>query len=196
MKKIIFLSFMLSFSVPLFAQEPLLGEIKMFAGTFAPRGWALCDGQILPIAQNQALFSILGTTYGGDGRTTFGLPDLRGRVPIHPGTGPGLSTYRLGQKGGHETVTLTIAQIPSHNHVATVKISADSTVATTDKPENMFPARNAGATPQYGDTSNTTLGSSTVSVNNSGGNQSHSIIQPYTTVNYIIATVGIFPSRP
>ena len=96
--------------------EPFIGEISMFAGNFAPRGWAFCEGQLLPIAQNQSLFSILGTTYGGDGRTTFGLPDMRGRVSIHPGTGPGLTNYRLGNKGGSETTTLTTNQLPSHNH--------------------------------------------------------------------------------
>lgn len=197
MKKIILILFMLSFTVPALAQaqEPYIGEIKMFGGNFAPRGWALCDGQLLSIAQNQALFSILGTTYGGDGRTTFGLPDLRGRVPIHVGTGAGLSPKRLGEKGGQENVTLTVNQLPSHSHSATVQISADSTVATSDKPENLYPARNAGSTPQYGDTANTTLGVSTVTVNNTGGNQSHSIMQPYNTVTYIIALVGIYPSR-
>jgi microcystin-dependent protein len=97
--------------------EPFLGEISLFAGTFAPRGWAFCDGQVLAISQNDALFSLLGTTYGGDGRTTFALPDLRGRVPVHPGTGPGLATWRLGQKGGLESVTLTVDELPSHNHV-------------------------------------------------------------------------------
>ena len=98
------------------SSEPFIGEIRMFAGNFAPRGWAFCDGQLLPISQNTALFSILGTTYGGDGRTTFGLPDLRGRVPVHAGRGPGLSDIRLGQKGGAETSTLTVANMPNHNH--------------------------------------------------------------------------------
>ena len=196
MKKIIFLSLMLFFAVPLFSQDPMIGEIRMFAGNFAPRGWALCDGQLLPIAQNSALFSILGTTYGGDGRTNFALPDLRGRAPIHAGTGSGLSPKRLGQKGGEENVTLTISQIPSHNHLATVALNADSTVATSDKPENMFPARNAASTPQYGDTANTTLGLSSVSVGNTGGNRSHNNMQPFLTIHYIIALQGTFPSRP
>jgi len=197
MKKIVFLSFMFCFTVPLFAQsDAMLGEIRMFAGTFAPRGWALCDGQLLPISQNSALFSILGTTYGGDGRTTFALPDLRGRAPIHAGSGPGLITKRLGQKGGEENVTLNILQIHSHNHSATLTLNADSTVATSDKPENMFPARNAAATPQYGDTANTTLAAGSVSVANTGGNQAHNNMQPYTTIHFIIATQGFFPSRP
>ena len=101
---------------PAAAGEPFIAEIIMFGGNFAPRGWAFCDGALLPISQNTALFSLLGTTYGGDGRTTFGLPDLRGRVAIHPGTGPGLSTVRLGEKGGVENVVLTTAQMPAHGH--------------------------------------------------------------------------------
>jgi len=195
MKKIlILLSLMLFFTVPLMAQEPFLGEIKMFAGTFAPRGYALCDGQLLPISQNQSLFSLLGTTYGGDGRTTFALPDLRSRVPIHAGQGPGLSNRRLGQRGGQENVTLTVGQMPSHSHAT--HLNADTTVATSDRPQNALPARNAGSTPQYGENANTTLNNTAVSVSNTGGNQAHSNIQPYVTINYIIATVGIFPSRP
>ncbi len=176
--------------------EPFIAEVRIFAGNFAPRSWAFCDGQLLPIAQNTALFSLLGTTYGGDGRTTFALPDLRGRAPIHAGSGPGLSTRRLGQKGGEENVTLNILQIPSHNHTATLTLHADSTVATSDKPEDMYPARNAASTPVYGDTANTTLGTGSAIINNTGGNQSHNNMQPYVTVNYIIATIGLFPSRP
>ena len=99
--------------------EPFIAEIIMFGGNFAPRGWAFCDGQLLAINTNQALFSLLGTTYGGDGRTTFGLPDLRGRVPVHPGTGPGLTQRRLGEKGGTETNTMNINQMPEHNHIIT-----------------------------------------------------------------------------
>ncbi len=112
------------------SQEAMIGEIKMFAGNFAPRGWAFCEGQLLPISQNTALFSILGTTYGGDGRTTFGLPDLRGRAPIHPGTGPGLSTFRLGQKGGAETLALMVVGVSdrSKDKVGVVGQSVSSTV--------------------------------------------------------------------
>ena len=111
-----------------YAQEPFIGEIRMFAGNFAPRGWAFCDGQLLDIASNNALFAILGTTYGGDGRTTFALPDLRGRVVIGPGTGPGLSSRRLGEKGGEERVVLNTLQIPSHTHTVNVeaKLNASS----------------------------------------------------------------------
>jgi microcystin-dependent protein len=196
MKKFFLLFFILSFSSSLSAQEAFIGEIRMFGGNFAPRGWALCDGQLLPISQYTALFSLLGTTYGGDGRTTFALPDLRGRVPIHAGHGPGLSDYRLGQTGGQETVTLTTQQIPAHSHTASVSQAADSSVGTSDKPENMLPARNAASTPQYGTTANVNMSGASVSVGNTGGNLPHENMQPYVTVNYIIALEGIFPSRP
>jgi len=192
-KKLTLFSLMFCFSLPLLAQEPFIGEIKMFGGNFAPRGYALCDGQLLAISQHSALFSLLGTTYGGDGRVTFGLPDLRGRAPIHAGHGPGLSDRRLGSKGGQEDVTLTAAQMPAHAHTA--QINADSTVATSDRPQNALPARNAGSTPQYGENANATLNGAAVSVASSGGNQAHPNMQPYVTINYIIALVGTYPSR-
>ncbi|MCA9638552.1 MAG: phage tail protein [Myxococcales bacterium] len=163
--------------------EPFLGQIMMFAGNFAPRGWALCDGQLLPISQNQALFSILGTTYGGDGRTTFALPDLRGRAPIHAGHGPGLSDYRLGQKGGAESVTLTVNQMPSHNH----------TLAMNGEGAATKQAGYLAASEIYGETADKSAPANTIS--NAGGNQPVSNIQPYVVVNYIIALQGIFPSR-
>lgn len=175
------------------AQNNYLGEIKMFAGNFAPTGWALCDGQLLPIAQNQALFALLGTTYGGDGITTFALPDLRGRVPIHAGTGTGLSARQLGEMGGQESVVLTTQQLPSHTHTAT--IAADSTVSTTDSPQRALPARNAASTPSYGTSANSTLASTAVAVGSTGGGQAHPNMQPYTCVYFIIALQGIFPSR-
>jgi microcystin-dependent protein len=194
MKKSLIFSILALFMIaPLMAQEGFIGEIRMFAGNFAPRNWALCDGQLLPISSNTALFSILGTTYGGDGRTTFALPDLRGRAPIHAGQGPGLSPRYLGQRGGAETVVLTSNQMPSHNHMA--QINADSTVATSDRPQNTFPARNAAATPQYGENVNSTLNITAISVGNAGGGQAHPNMQPYVTINYIICLVGIFPSR-
>jgi microcystin-dependent protein len=133
--------------------DPFIGEIIMFAGTFAPRGWAFCDGQLLPIAANQALFSIVGTAYGGDGRATFALPDLRGRVPVHPGTGPGLSTRKLGQRSGSETNTLLIDNLAPHTHFATVSassvpaslsgpvsidISTNGAQGTEDSPKNNY----------------------------------------------------------
>jgi len=189
-----------SFStVQMQAQKPFLGEVQIFAGNFAPRDWAFCDGQLLPIAQNTALFSLLGTTYGGDGRTTFGLPDLRGRAAMHPGRGPGLASRRLGEKVGTETVTLTTAQIPSHSHTgttSTTKIDLSTNVGTSDTSDgqhigNHLGAFNEDATPDAklgGVTSGTTI-------NNTGGGQPHNNMQPSTTVNYIIALQGLFPPR-
>ncbi|HUI93557.1 MAG TPA: tail fiber protein [Chitinivibrionales bacterium] len=181
-----------AFFLPVNAQNNYLGEIKMFAGNFAPVGWALCNGQLLQISQNTALFSLLGTTYGGDGVTTFALPDLQGRFPMAAGSGTGLTVRNLGDKGGQETVTLTEAQMPSHTHTASV--SADSTVATSDSPQKALPARNASATPAYGKNANTLM-ANTVTVGLAGGNQPHPNVPPYTCVNFIIALQGIFPSR-
>lgn len=162
-------------------QEGFIGEIKMFAGNFAPRTWAFCEGQLLPIAQNTALFSILGTTYGGDGRTTFGLPDLRGRAPIGPGNGPGLSSYRLGQKGGAETFTLTTANMPMHAHsIPTFAVDPNATTFT------------------QGNTAVMTLGNAATGAINSanmGGNQPVNHVQPYLAIHYIICVQGTFPSR-
>ncbi|MBB4119761.1 microcystin-dependent protein [Mesonia hippocampi] len=186
--------------------DPTIGEITMFGGNFASRGWAFCDGQLLPIAQNTALFSILGTTYGGDGRTTFALPDLRGRAPIGPRNDPGLSDYRLGQKGGVETVTLNITQMPSHNHTTQNNITADDAVNETPAPGDVPAIGNFadGVTTQkvknFGPATNTVNGQ-TISANaglnilNTGENLPHTNVQPYLAVNYIIALVGIFPSR-
>ncbi len=164
--------------------EPFLGQIVMFAGNFAPRGWAFCDGQLLPISQNQALFSILGTTYGGDGRTTFALPDLRGRVPMHQGRGPGLSDRRLGQKGGQETVTLTTNQLPSHNH--SLNISSNDHGQKPSSSQVLGPSA-------FDDNPDVTLKSS--SIGNTGGGQPHNNVQPFGCVNFIIALQGVFPSR-
>lgn len=170
--------------------DPFLGEIVLFAGNFAPRGWAFCEGQLLSINQNSALFSILGTTYGGDGRTTFALPDLRGRAPIQAGNGPGLSPYSLGAKGGQETVTLTTNQIPSHNHY----INADINVGTTNVPTNHILANTAAFDDEYSTgTPNTQMNVNAVS--HTGGDQSHENRQPFIAMNYIIALQGIFPSR-
>lgn len=165
--------------------EPFIGQIIMFGGNFAPRGWALCDGQILPISQNTALFSILGTTYGGDGRTTFALPDLRGRVPIHAGSGPGLSSYQLGEKGGVERVTLTVQELPSHSH----QPRANAQDANSDDPDGAFSA--VANENIYSNTSNVSMSATT----NTGGSQPHENRPPYLAINYIIALVGIFPSR-
>lgn len=172
------------------AQDPFLGEIKWVAFTFAPRGWALCDGQVLPINQNQALFSLLGTTYGGDGRTTFALPDMRGRTPIHVGQGPGLSPYVLGQRAGEESHTLTVSEIPWHAHQA----MASGAEATAVSPAGNVPAAKARV-PLYGPGPATIdMGSGVIAA--TGGSQPHNNMPPYITLNCIIALQGIFPSRP
>lgn len=176
--------------------EPFIGEIIMFGGNFAPRGWALCDGQLLSIAQNTALFSILGTTYGGDGRVTFALPDLRGRVPVHAGQGPGLSDYNLGQVGGTENVTLLTSEIPAHAHG--FALNGNSANGSLTSPINNFPATvidtNGNASIQgYSNTSDGVMAGGTSSL--TGGNQPHNNLQPYLCVNFIIALEGIFPSR-
>ena len=171
--------------------EPFIGQIIMFGGNFAPIGWALCDGQLLPIADNQALFSILGTTYGGDGRTTFGLPDLRGRVAVHPGAGPGLSTYSLGQKGGAEQVTLTGNEMPSHNHNSRVH----SGTADSKSPVNNVLSGNTGRVASTYSSEAPDADMNAGAIANTGGNQPHSNVEPYQCVNFIIALVGIYPSR-
>lgn len=173
--------------------EPFIGQIVMFGGNFAPRNWAFCDGQLLQISQFQALFSILGTTYGGDGRTTFGLPELRGRVPMHPGNGPGLSSRRLGEKSGVEDVTLTTAQMPSHTHQA----KCDKTVGAghTNVAEGAVWANDAGASTATYSTNIPDADMASAAITNMGGGQSHTNVQPFQTVNFIIALNGIFPSR-
>lgn len=169
--------------------EPFIGQILMFGGNFAPRGWALCDGSLLSINQNQALFSILGTTYGGDGRTTFGLPELRGRVAMHPGSGPGLTPRSLGQRAGAETHTLNINEIPSHNHSVSVNVN---TGAGEEADPTTIISSLAGA---FNEDPTTGANLGGVNENNVGGGQSHNNIQPYLCVNFIIALVGTFPSR-
>lgn len=168
--------------------EPFVGEIRMFAGNFAPRGWALCDGQLLAVSQNDALFSLLGTIYGGDGRTTFGLPDMRGRIPLHMGTGPGLANRRIGAKAGSENVSLTSNQIPSHTH----QIQASSEGGDSTAPAGKVLA-NSGTHPIYID--DTAVNMSSTAIANTGGSQQHTNLQPYLCVNFIIALFGIYPSR-
>ncbi|MDD9945571.1 MAG: tail fiber protein [Myxococcales bacterium] len=171
--------------------EPFIAEIRMFAGNFAPSGWAFCNGQVLPIDQNTALFSLLGTTYGGDGRTTVGLPNLQGRAPMHPGRGPGLTARRLGEPGGSTTVTLSEAQIPSHSHSA----AALSSPANTGAPTNAIMARAFRGPPQvYAEASTGLLPLGPV-LSTEGGGQSHNNLQPYLAINFIIALVGLYPSR-
>lgn len=171
--------------------EPFIGEIKMFAGNFAIRGWALCDGQLLTVSQNEALFSLLGTTYGGDGRTTFGLPDMRGRIPIHAGNGPGLTPRSIGAKFGTEHETVTANQLPNHTHTLQANTQAgaqgdaaggtpsQSTVGVylqSPNPASIRPLKDA-------------------SIAQVGGGQQHDNMMPYLCINFIIALTGIFPSR-
>ncbi len=163
--------------------EPFLAEIKIIGFNFAPPGWAMCDGQTLPINQNQSVFALLGTTYGGDGLTTFALPDLRGRTPIHVS-----AAHNLGQRAGQEGVVLNVGQIPSHDHAMRASNSAASTAEVTgaslaESAQNAYVASSANAS------------LSADSVGNAGGGQPHNNMQPYLTLHFIIALVGLFPSR-
>ena len=170
--------------------EPFVGEIRMFAGNFAPRGWAYCDGQLLNVSQNDALFSLLGTIYGGDGRTTFGLPDLRGRVPIHAGTGLGLSQRRLGSRGGEENVTLTAPEVAGHNH----DLKGSSNFGSDTSPAGGVPATGAGAN-LYNSAPSSPTTMDNDAVGNTGGGQSHTNLMPFQCIHFIIALFGIYPSR-
>ncbi|MCW3786698.1 phage tail protein [Plebeiibacterium sediminum] len=193
MKKLLLLFSISLLTSGIFAQEAMIGEIRMFAGNFAPRGWALCDGQLLSISQNTALFSILGTTYGGDGRTTFALPDLRGRVPMHAGSGTNLTSRSLGQKTGSETNTLNITQIPSHTHSVTVTNPVYDDEANSDDPTGRYPA--VSGENMYSDETNTNGATPEITIGNAGGSQPVNNMQPSLTINFIIATSGVFPSR-
>lgn len=170
--------------------EPFIAEIRIFAGNFAPRGWAFCNGQLLPIAQNTALFSLIGTTYGGDGRSTTALPNLKGRVPMHPGRGPGLTSRRLGQRGGVEMVTLSEAQMPNHNH----SLMASANPGDLQIPNNQRTlARTQPGFAWHGGTPDVNLADQALP--NSGGSQAHNNLQPFLVMNFIIALVGLYPSR-
>lgn len=183
------------------AQECFIGEVRMFAGNFAPRNWAFTDGQLLAISSNTALFSILGTTYGGDGRTTFALPDLRGRVSVHPGTGPGLTPRSLGQKSGSETNTLNVNQMPSHNHTASTTSTLRATTAggTTEIPTGNVLADDGNDRIYAAGPANTDMGASAIesstTVGNAGAGQAVNNMQPWLGINHIICLQGIFPSR-
>ncbi len=167
---------------------PFIGEIRMFGGNFVPRGWAFCDGQLLAIAQNDVLFALIGTTYGGDGQTTFSLPDLRGRIPVHAGQGPGLSGYVLGQQAGVETVTLTQQQLPVHSHAAQAQSGPGNQAAPSggvwaSSGQNQF----SGGAP------NSPMGSS--AIRPVGGSQPHDNVAPYQALSFIIALEGVFPQQ-
>lgn len=178
--------------------NPFIGEIVMFGGNFAPRQWAFCDGQLLAISSNTALFSILGTTYGGDGRTTFALPDLRGRAAVHPGHGPGLSSYTLGEKGGREQVTLTQNEMPFHGHFAASNADMHvSDSAGEDDPDGNFLGGGLdiySATPGGNKMAGGAATTSTV-LASTGNSQSFNINKPFLATNYIIALFGVYPSR-
>jgi microcystin-dependent protein len=180
------------------ASEPLMSQIQIFAFDFPPRRWAKCDGTLLSIATNSALFSLLGTTYGGDGRTTFGLPDLRSRMPKHFGNGPGLASYGLGEAGGVENVALLTSQMPLHTHTATTTAAqpCQNGVGDSESPAGKFPAAHESAD-IYSSTDNANIGAPTVTttINPAGGSQPHPNLPPYLTLNFCIATAGIFPSR-
>ena len=171
--------------------EPFIAEIRIFASNFAPRNWAFCNGQLLPIAQNTALFSLVGTTYGGDGRTNFGLPDLQGRAPVHAGQAPGLTRRRLGETGGASTQTLTVQQMPSHSHV--LKSSPDP--ADTVDPGGNLLAESSPLKDQQFNTAGQTAPMHSESIGPMGGNQPHNNLPPYLAVNFIIALTGYYPSR-
>jgi len=170
--------------------QPYVGEIRMFAGNFPPSGWMFCEGQSLPISENDVLFQLIGTTYGGDGQETFNLPDLQSRVPIHMGTGPDGTTYQIGEAAGTEQETLSVQQIPSHNH----PLTATATQATTAAPANNVPAKAPLLTTQAYGTDNPpdTLNSGTVGA--AGGSQPHENCQPFLCINFIISLFGVYPS--
>lgn len=180
--------------------DPTMAEIRLFAGNFAPLSWAFCNGALLSIAENTALFSLLGTTYGGDGQVTFGLPDFRGRAAIGTGQGPGLSNYDLGQMSGTNAVTMLTVNLPPHTHAAVVNAS---TTATASSPANAYPATGNGVTSdgvqfQMGAFTGSKAGimnTSMIQVGPSGSNSPISVTNPYLGLNYIIAVEGIYPSR-
>ncbi|MFN7985950.1 MAG: tail fiber protein [Thermoanaerobaculia bacterium] len=170
--------------------DPFVAEIRIFPFNFAPKGWAFCDGQILPLSQNTALFSLLGTTYGGDGKSNFALPNMQGNAPMHPGQGPGLSLHDLGETGGSDTVSLLESEIPSHSHTlrADVLDIADTNVASS----NASFALSSGGT-LYQASSNASLSDNALAP--AGGDQPHNNMQPYLTLNFCIALQGVYPPR-
>ncbi|GAB4191467.1 MAG: tail fiber protein [Roseiflexaceae bacterium] len=180
---------------------PMIAEIRMFAGNFAPRSWAFCQGQILSIAQNTALFSLLGTTYGGNGQTTFALPDFRGRVPVGTGQGPGLPSVNLGEMSGSPTHTLIITEMPAHNHVIQSTLNGTSATANSGNPGDSIPATSSSLSLYISSSVNPPLNRPFASTvisnvcNIAGGSQPFSIMQPYLGMNFIIAVEGVYPAR-
>jgi microcystin-dependent protein len=168
--------------------NPFVGEIRIFAGNFAPAGWALCDGQAMPISENEVLFQLIGTTYGGDGQSTFNLPNLQSRVPLHQGTGPSGSTYVLGEAAGVEQVALNVQQTPAHSH----PIVATTNIATATGPGGNVLAQSSVAKMYIQDATDTPMANT--SVTPIGGSQPHENLQPYQCVNFIISLFGVFPN--
>ena len=162
--------------------QPYVGEIRMFAGNFAPAGWMLCEGQLLPISENETLFQLIGTTYGGDGESTFALPDLRGRLPLHQGNG-----FILAETGGAEEITLTVQQIPAHSH----PLLGSTSLADSPSPENRLPARSTSLNTFINDAASVNTG---MNLSPTGGSQPHTNFQPYLCIDFIISLFGIFPS--
>jgi len=180
-----------SVSRPAQAAEPFIGQIQYFPYSFAPRSWTDCNGQLLQIAQNTALFSLFGTIYGGDGRTTFGIPDMRGRGPLHQGTGPGLTNRRIGQSGGSETVTLSLTQIPSHRH--SLNAHNDRRGSNTPDPTGAVLANDRRDETYSSEVPDTVLHSDSITA--TGGGQAHDNMAPFLTVRCSVALQGTFPSR-
>ena len=175
---------------PAAAQTPFVAQIQYFPYNFAPRDWAFCNGQLLQISTNTALFSLIGTTFGGDGRTTMGLPDMRGRAPLHPGTGPGLPAYRAGQMGGVEQVTLNVSQMPSHGH----SLNATNSVGDQKSPAGNTLARDGRDQTYRDEAPNVTLVPGSIVA--AGGGGAHENMPPYLALNCNIALNGLYPSRP
>jgi microcystin-dependent protein len=179
--------------------QPYVGQMMMFAGNFAPAGWMTCQGQTLPISENDTLFNLIGTTYGGDGESTFNLPDMQGRVPIHQGTGSGLSSYIIGQNGGVESVTLTTQQIPQHNHLPTTSTAGANSTApsasTTLADETTVGQPAGGNAFAYIAPGGTQVTMPAATVAPTGGSQPHDNIQPILTITWIISLFGVFPSQ-
>ena len=170
--------------------QPYVGEIRMFGGSFAPTGWAFCAGQLMQISENDVLFSLIGTTYGGDGQETFGLPDLQGRIPLHQGQGPGISqNYQLGEMAGVESVTLTVPQTPIHTHA----LIGSSSIATDPSPQDDILATSSLLTPYVGLAPDATLAANAIGV--SGGSQPHDNMMPFLVVSFIISLFGIYPTQ-
>ncbi len=171
--------------------DPFVAEIRIFPFNFAPKGWAWCDGQLLPLSQNTALFSLLGTTYGGNGKSNFALPDLQGRAPMHPGQGPGLSLHDLGETGGSETIALLESEIPAHGHA----LMAQPAPADTNVPAGGSIARVTGAAPYRAASGATVVPMSAQALAPAGGDQPHNNMMPYLTFYFCIALQGVFPPR-